>query len=105
MNSISYCGYIHNIDLKKNQLWLFAGGGLVMVDYSPLWDTMRKRGITQYMILQDKVLDNHTLDVWKEHEHHVDYIGRICTYPGLHTEWRDSVLQNRTVVYLIGNYK
>ena len=23
-----------------------------MVDYSPLWDTMRKRGITQYMILQ-----------------------------------------------------
>ena len=33
-----------------------------MVDYSPLWDTMRKRGITQYMMLQDKILDNHTLD-------------------------------------------
>ena len=37
-----------------------------MVDYSPLWDTMRKRGITQYMILQDKVLDNHTLDRLKK---------------------------------------
>ena len=37
-----------------------------MVDYSPLWDTMRKRGITQYMILQDKILDNHTLDRLKK---------------------------------------
>ena len=37
-----------------------------MVDYSPLWDTMRKREITQYMMLQDKVLDNHTLDRLKK---------------------------------------
>ena len=28
-----------------------------MVDYSPLWDTMQKRKITQYTLLKDKVLD------------------------------------------------
>ncbi len=25
-----------------------------MVDYSPLWDTMQKRKITQYTLLKDK---------------------------------------------------
>ena len=28
-----------------------------MVDYTPLWKTMREREITQYAMLQDKVLD------------------------------------------------
>ena len=37
-----------------------------MVDYSPLWDTMQKRKITQYTLLKDKVLDNHTLDRLKK---------------------------------------
>lgn len=37
-----------------------------MVDYSPLWDTMQKRKITQYTLLKDKVLDNHTLDRLKQ---------------------------------------
>lgn len=37
-----------------------------MVDYSPLWETMEKRGISQYKLLQDKVLDNHTLDRLKK---------------------------------------
>lgn len=27
-----------------------------MVDYSPLWDTMQKRKITQYTLLKDKAL-------------------------------------------------
>ena len=35
-----------------------------MVDYSPLWDTMRKRGITQYMNMNITLI---TLE-------------RICTY-------------------------
>ena len=52
-----------------------------MVDYSPLWDTMRKRGITQYMILQDKVLDNPTLDRLNKNMN-ITWINvlRICTY-------------------------
>lgn len=37
-----------------------------MVDYTPLWNTMREREITQYAMLQDKVLDNHTLDRLKK---------------------------------------
>ena len=52
-----------------------------MVDYSPPWDTMRKRGITQYMILQDKVLDNHTLDRLKKNMNiTLITLERICTY-------------------------
>ena len=46
-----------------------------------VWDTMRKRGITQYMILQDKVLDNHTLDRLKKNMNiTLITLERICTY-------------------------
>ena len=52
-----------------------------MVDYIPLWDTMRKREITQYMMLQDKVLDNHTLDRLKKNMNiTLITLERICTY-------------------------
>mgnify|MGYP002452935996 FL=1 len=52
-----------------------------MVDYSPLWDTMRKRGITQDMMLQDKILDNHTLDRLKKNMNiTLITLERICTY-------------------------
>ena len=52
-----------------------------MVDYSPLWDTMRKRGITQYKMLQDKILDNHTLDRLKKNMNiTLITLERICTY-------------------------
>lgn len=32
-----------------------------MIDYSPLWETMKQKGITQYMLIQNG-LDNRTLD-------------------------------------------
>lgn len=52
-----------------------------MVDYSLLWNTMRKRGITQYMILQDKILDNYTLDRLKKNMNiTLITLERICTY-------------------------
>ena len=52
-----------------------------MVDYSLLWDTMRKREITQYMMLQDKVLDNHTLDRLKKNMNiTLITLERICKY-------------------------
>jgi len=52
-----------------------------MVNYSPLWDTMRKRKITQYMMLQDKVLDNHTLDRLKKNMNiTLITLERICKY-------------------------
>ncbi|RHW02546.1 XRE family transcriptional regulator [Clostridium sp. OF09-10] len=52
-----------------------------MVDYSPLWDTMRDRNITQYKILQDKVLDNHTLDRLRKGQNiTLITLERICGY-------------------------
>ena len=52
-----------------------------MVAYSPLWDTMRDRNITQYKILQDKVLDNHTLDRLRKGQNiTLITLERICGY-------------------------
>jgi len=36
-----------------------------MIDYSPLWETMKIRGITQYQLLQSGI-DNKTLDSLKK---------------------------------------
>lgn len=36
-----------------------------MIDYSPLWETMRQRGVTQYQLLKSG-LDNKTLDALKK---------------------------------------
>ena len=38
-----------------------------MVDYSPLWDTMKERGITQYYLLKNGI-DNKTLDSLKKNK-------------------------------------
>ena len=36
-----------------------------MIDYSPLWETMRRRNISQYQLLQGGI-DNKTLDALKK---------------------------------------
>lgn len=36
-----------------------------MIDYGPLWETMKNRGVTQYMLLKEGV-DNKTLDSLKK---------------------------------------
>lgn len=36
-----------------------------MLDYSPLWTTMKNRGVSQYRLLQ-KGIDNKTLDSLKK---------------------------------------
>ena len=38
-----------------------------MIDYSPLWETMRERGVTQYRLLQ-RGIDNRTLDALKKNK-------------------------------------
>ena len=38
-----------------------------MVDYSPLWETMRRRGVSQYQLLQNGI-DNKTLDCLKKNK-------------------------------------
>ena len=52
-----------------------------MLDYTPLWETMKEKGITQYKILQDG-LDNRVLDALKKNKNITMYtlekICRIC---------------------------
>lgn len=36
-----------------------------MIDYTPLWNTMKKNGISQYRLLQEGI-DNKTLDSLKK---------------------------------------
>ena len=38
-----------------------------MIDYGPLWETMHKKGITQYQLLKGGV-DNRTLDSLKKNK-------------------------------------
>ena len=39
--------------------------GAAMLDYSPLWETMERKGISQYRLLKSG-LDNKTLDALKK---------------------------------------
>lgn len=59
-----YCAYIHNIDFcifPYNEAISYATGVNAIFDYSPLWETMRKNGVSQYYLLQNGI-DNKTLD-------------------------------------------
>jgi DNA-binding Xre family transcriptional regulator len=38
---------------------------IVIINYSPLWETMKQKGITQYRLLQAGI-DNKTLDTLKK---------------------------------------
>lgn len=40
-------------------------GGVDVLDYSPLWETMEKKGISQYRLLKAGI-DNKTLDTLKK---------------------------------------
>lgn len=53
-----------------------------MIDYSPLWETMEKRGITQYRLLKDNVLDTNTLHGIKRKNSNITLLTleRICKY-------------------------
>lgn len=52
-----------------------------MIDYTPLWETMERQGITQYRILQDKIIDNKTLDGLKKGNNiTLLTLERLCKY-------------------------
>ena len=40
---------------------------VTIIDYSPLWETMRRRGVSQYHLLQNGI-DNKTLDSLKKNK-------------------------------------
>ncbi|MCI8385256.1 MAG: helix-turn-helix domain-containing protein [Acutalibacter sp.] len=50
-----------------------------MIDYSPLWETMRNRGVSQYRLLQ-RGIDNRTLDTLKKNNNiTLLTLERLCT--------------------------
>ena len=52
-----------------------------MIDYTPLWQTMKEQNITQYRLLKDGVVDNKTLDGLK-HNKNITLLTleRLCKY-------------------------
>lgn len=52
-----------------------------IIDYSPLWETMKEKGVTQYKILKDGILDNKTLDAIKKGNNMTLLtVERLCRY-------------------------
>lgn len=39
---------------------------ITIIDFSPLWQQMEKKNITQYYLLKNGILDNKTLDAIKK---------------------------------------
>ena len=57
-------------------------GGESMVDYSPLWDTLKERSITQYYLLKNGI-DNKTLDSLKKNKNITMLtLEKLCTIIG-----------------------
>lgn len=52
-----------------------------MIDYTPLWQTMKEQNITQYRLLKDGIVDNKTLDGLK-HNKNITLLTleRLCKY-------------------------
>lgn len=48
-----------------NEIYLVVKVGMAIIDYSPLWETMRDKGISQYALLNHGI-DNKTLDSLKK---------------------------------------
>lgn len=52
-----------------------------IIDYTPLWETMKTRGVSQYQLLKDGIVDNKTLDSLKKNKNiTVLTLERICGY-------------------------
>ncbi len=52
-----------------------------MIDFSPLWETMKQQNISQYRLLKDEVIDNKTLDGLK-HNKNITLLTleKLCKY-------------------------
>lgn len=49
-----------------------------MIDYGPLWETMKRNGVTQYQLLKGGI-DNRTLDSLKKNKNiTVETLEKIC---------------------------
>lgn len=49
-----------------------------IIDYSPLWETMKKKNVSQYKLLQNGI-DNKTLDTLKKNKNITLYtVEKLC---------------------------
>lgn len=56
-------------------------GVSTIIDYSPMWETMRIKNVSQYRMLMDKVIDNKTLDsIKKGNNITLLTLERLCDY-------------------------
>lgn len=52
-----------------------------MIDYAPLWVTMKRKNVSQYKLLKDKVIDNKTLDSIKNGGNlTLNTVEKLCNY-------------------------
>ena len=52
-----------------------------MIDFSPLWETMADKNVTQYRLLKDGIIDNKTLDGLKHNKNiTLHTLDRLCKY-------------------------
>lgn len=57
-------------------------GVVDLIDYGPLWETMKEKGVSQYRLLQEGV-DNKTLDSLKKNKNITMLtLEKICTIVG-----------------------
>lgn len=58
---MQYIFFLFHPIIRKKQ------GGDIVVDYSPLWETMKRKGVTQYALIQAGI-DRRTLDWLKKNK-------------------------------------
>lgn len=53
-----------------------------MIDYSPLWKTMKRKGVTQYRMLKDNIVDVSTMHGMKIKHSNITLrtLEKICRY-------------------------
>ena len=57
-------------------------GVVGLIDYGPLWETMKRKGVSQYRLLQEGI-DNKTLDSLKKNKNITMLtLERICAIVG-----------------------
>ena len=52
-----------------------------IIDYTPLWSTMEEKGVSQYQLLRDCIVEHKTLDSLKKNKNlTLLTLERICKY-------------------------
>lgn len=58
---VEYITIFLKVQQPYNMIDNFLEGKIHMIDFSPLWETMKQKNISQYQLIQ-RGIDKHTLD-------------------------------------------